>query len=163
MFEVGWLGYSQVSLFWMLASLHFIIEIRFHKKTHTTIMWTRNFSNMFTWNSLKSNQTVPGSNFLPRIFVCKKRERIHSWNPKQLFINGSFNWMFPNLCMGNGCFTIAIHFWLVLWSSRLKSRMDSLGKKMMTWRLSSRGNSPLRSHGWHLWLWLQALRVFLCH
>ena len=28
-----------------------------------------------------------------------------SWNPKQPFINGCFNWMIPNLYIGNGCFT----------------------------------------------------------
>ena len=27
-----------------------------------------------------------------------------SWNPKQPFINGSFNWMIPNLYMEHGCF-----------------------------------------------------------
>ena len=29
----------------------------------------------------------------------------HSWNPKQPFINGCFNWMIPNLYIENGCFT----------------------------------------------------------
>ena len=29
----------------------------------------------------------------------------YSWNPKQPFINGCFNWMIPNLYIGNGCFT----------------------------------------------------------
>ena len=29
----------------------------------------------------------------------------HAWNPKQPFINGCFNWMIPNLYIGNGCFT----------------------------------------------------------
>ena len=28
-----------------------------------------------------------------------------SWNPKQPFINGCFNWMIPNFYIGNGCFT----------------------------------------------------------
>ncbi len=28
-----------------------------------------------------------------------------TWNPKQPFINGCFNWMIPNLYIGNGCFT----------------------------------------------------------
>ncbi len=28
-----------------------------------------------------------------------------TWNSKQPFINGSFNWMIPNLYMENGCFT----------------------------------------------------------
>ena len=28
-----------------------------------------------------------------------------SWNPKHPFINGCFNWMIPNLYIGNGCFT----------------------------------------------------------
>ena len=30
---------------------------------------------------------------------------ITAWNPKQPFINGCFNWMIPNLYIGNGCFT----------------------------------------------------------
>ena len=29
----------------------------------------------------------------------------HTWNPKQPFINGCFNWMIPNFYIGNGCFT----------------------------------------------------------
>ena len=29
----------------------------------------------------------------------------NSWNPKQPFINGCFNWMIPNLYIQNGCFT----------------------------------------------------------
>ena len=30
---------------------------------------------------------------------------INTWNPKQPFINGCFNWMISNLYIGNGCFT----------------------------------------------------------
>ena len=30
---------------------------------------------------------------------------IYAWNPKQPFINGSFNGMIPNLYIENGCFT----------------------------------------------------------
>ena len=30
---------------------------------------------------------------------------IDTWNPKQPFINGCFNWMIPNLYIENGCFT----------------------------------------------------------
>ena len=30
---------------------------------------------------------------------------IFTWNPKQPFITGCFNWMIPNLYIGNGCFT----------------------------------------------------------
>ena len=29
----------------------------------------------------------------------------YTWNPKQPFTNGCFNWMIPNLYIGNGCFT----------------------------------------------------------
>ena len=32
-------------------------------------------------------------------------QMIDTWNPKQPFINGCFNWMIPNLYIGNGCFT----------------------------------------------------------
>ena len=28
-----------------------------------------------------------------------------TWNLKHLFINGCFNWMVPDLYLGNGCFT----------------------------------------------------------
>ena len=31
--------------------------------------------------------------------------RKSTWNLKHLFINGCFNWMIPNLYIGNGCFT----------------------------------------------------------
>ena len=31
--------------------------------------------------------------------------KTRAWNPKQPFINGCFNWMIPNLYIGNGCFT----------------------------------------------------------
>ena len=33
------------------------------------------------------------------------RDVICTWYPKHPFINGSFNWMIPNLYMENGCFT----------------------------------------------------------
>ncbi len=29
----------------------------------------------------------------------------NTWYPKQPFFNGCFNWMIPNLYVGNGCFT----------------------------------------------------------
>ena len=32
-------------------------------------------------------------------------QTLNAWNPKQQFINGCFNWMIPNLYIGNGCFT----------------------------------------------------------
>ena len=32
-------------------------------------------------------------------------DEICTWNPKQPFINGCFNWMIPNLYIENGCFT----------------------------------------------------------
>ena len=35
----------------------------------------------------------------PRVIILR------TWNPKQPFINGCFNWMIPNLYIGNGCFT----------------------------------------------------------
>ena len=37
------------------------------------------------------------------LFLGKKTS--HTWNPKHPFINGCFNWMIPNLYIGNGCFT----------------------------------------------------------
>ena len=44
---------------------------------------------------------------------------ITSWNPKHLFMNGCFNWMIPNLYIGNGCFTkhLFINGWP--WGSRI--------------------------------------------
>ena len=41
-------------------------------------------------------------------FQERKPESIHivkTWNPKQPFINGCFNWVIPNLYIENGCFT----------------------------------------------------------
>ena len=32
------------------------------------------------------------------------KKKVSTWNPKQPFINGCFNWMIPNLYIGNGCF-----------------------------------------------------------
>ena len=37
----------------------------------------------------------------------------NSWNPKQPFINGCFNWMIPTLCIENGLFhQTSIYKWL---------------------------------------------------
>ncbi len=41
-----------------------------------------------------------------------------TWNPKQPFINGCFNWMIPNLYIGNGWKSPNIHFKVVVWGSR---------------------------------------------
>ena len=41
---------------------------------------------------------------VPRLYAFFKQKR-KKWNPKQPFINGCFNWMIPNLYIGNGCFT----------------------------------------------------------
>ena len=38
------------------------------------------------------------------ILICPRRIEVSTWNPKHPFINGCFNWMIPNLCIGNGCF-----------------------------------------------------------
>ena len=35
-----------------------------------------------------------------------------TWNPKQPFMNGCFNWMIPNLYIENGCFTKNPFIWL---------------------------------------------------
>ena len=43
---------------------------------------------------------------------------IYTWNPKQPFINGCFNWMIPNLYIGNGCFTKHPFFNGWPWGSR---------------------------------------------
>ncbi len=53
--------------------------------------------------------TYPFSPF--RLFLLAGSEGVRrclvisAWNPKQPFINGCFNWMIPNLYIGNGCFT----------------------------------------------------------
>ena len=39
------------------------------------------------------------------ITMASYNPHISTWNPKQPFINGCFNWMIPNLYIGNGCFT----------------------------------------------------------
>ena len=46
--------------------------------------------------------------FLSQVFVEASANLKHSWctwNLKHLFINDCFNWMIPNLYVGNGCFT----------------------------------------------------------
>ena len=47
------------------------------------------------WLFLRTDLQIPPS----------ERSMILNWNPKQPFINGCFNWMIPNLYIGNGCFT----------------------------------------------------------
>ena len=44
--------------------------------------------------------------------------KISTWNPKQPFINGCFNWMIANLYIGNGCFTKHPFLTMVVWGSR---------------------------------------------
>lgn len=39
------------------------------------------------------------------LLACKMR----SWYPKQPYFYGCFNWIVPNLYLGNGCFSISIH------------------------------------------------------
>ena len=39
------------------------------------------------------------------IIKLKDIQWSYTWNPKQPFINGCFNWMIPNHYIGNGCFT----------------------------------------------------------
>ena len=36
---------------------------------------------------------------------CVFKKHTTTWNPKQPFINGCFNWRIPNLCIENGFFT----------------------------------------------------------
>ncbi len=50
-------------------------------------------------NPLKNHQTTNPNWKGEIVQIC------HTWNPKQPFINGCFNWMIPNLYIGNGCFT----------------------------------------------------------
>ena len=38
-------------------------------------------------------------------FHVEKWSYQSTWNPKQPFINGCFNWMIPNLYVENDCFT----------------------------------------------------------
>ena len=59
---------------------------------HPDIWWT-----MDHWILRSSNFTPPELSF-----AAKWRS---TWNPKQPFINGCFNWMIPNLYIENGCFT----------------------------------------------------------
>ena len=41
----------------------------------------------------------------PSTYKKRSTEKGPAWNPKHPFINGCFNWMIPNLYIGNGCFT----------------------------------------------------------
>ena len=56
--------------------------------------------------------------FLARLRCLVKMSYSPPWNLKHPFINGSLNWMMKKLYMKNGCFTISIHFKLVVWGSR---------------------------------------------
>ena len=40
-----------------------------------------------------------------RVFEGEKKSKLHLEPQGQPFINGCFNWMIPNLYIGNGCFT----------------------------------------------------------
>ena len=40
-----------------------------------------------------------------RDWADTEMQNLASWNLKHLFINGCFNWMIPDLYLGNGCFT----------------------------------------------------------
>ena len=66
---------------------------------------------------------------------CMKRW-IPSWNPKQPFINGCFNWMIPNLYIGNGCFTKHPFFNGCLgFQAELHSFLLEVGNIFHPWRL----------------------------
>ena len=43
-----------------------------------------------------------------------KKHGVHAWNPKKTFINGCFNWMIPNLYIGN---IFYFHPYLGKWSN----------------------------------------------
>ena len=68
------------------------------------------------------NPTMGATKFASLFFFVQpllvrpwKLGTIATWNPKQPFINGCFNWMIPNLYIGNGCFTkhqTSIYKWL---------------------------------------------------
>ena len=40
-----------------------------------------------------------------KMYLLSNMAILGTWNPEQPFINGCFNWMIPNLYIGNGCFT----------------------------------------------------------
>ena len=63
------------------------------------VLW---LSEVFLSNNLEKRHPL-GTGFLGKKRILKI---IYStWNRKQPFINGCFNWMIPNLYIGNGCFT----------------------------------------------------------
>ena len=51
------------------------------------------------WN-LVASEEMRGRDWGP-----EPKHVISTWNLKHLFINGCFNWMVPDLYLGNGCFT----------------------------------------------------------
>ena len=58
------------------------------------ITWRHQLGRLVSWSTLTS-----------KAFPSKNPRMMDAWNPKQPFINGCFNWMIPNLYIGNGCFT----------------------------------------------------------
>ena len=62
---------------------------------------------LFYWANLLLNFGRVWSKliYLPYLWVFYKKRHIHAWNPKQPDFYGCFNWMIPNLYLGNGCFT----------------------------------------------------------
>ena len=62
---------------------------------------TRRSGRSCGFNGIRHGNTT--RNFLlVRVYVYIN---IYTWNLKHLFVNGCFNWMIPNLYLGNGCFT----------------------------------------------------------
>ena len=82
-------------------------------KQNTEILLLSNFkhrilaSNIYSGSNSNTNFPVKRYHFLA-VF-----QTIWTWNSKQPFINGSFNWMIPNLYIGNGWKSPNIHFKLV--------------------------------------------------
>ena len=72
-----------------------------------------------------------------------------TWNPKQPFVNGCFNWNDePNLYMRNGCLTISIHFKLVGFAGA--SPEKSPGTYLLTSLTVIVGNQILGGFTWCL-------------
>ena len=79
-----------ISVYQSLSFLGFLANFSMQK--------TPKWQSTCFFSEIPSLLIIPDSTEMLNIYI-------DTWNPKQPFINGCFNWMIPNLYIGNGCFT----------------------------------------------------------
>ena len=115
-------------------------------------------SHMNSWWNLESFGSIMSSAFTQRF-----KTPTTAWNPKQPFINGCFNWMIPNLYIGNGCFTKHPGGWFILMPlfkgvRFLKTLTNSYpGELRFPWYITKSTRPAIFQKGW----WLVDFRHFL--